>query len=115
MEKVIITTPEQLRELFRQELKIFAEELPPSQLIIEDRWLDIDELIEYLPGKPAKATLYGYVSKGEIPSHKSGKRLVFLKSEIDKWLKSKRRKTAEEIKEEAEKYLLGKRKTGGRR
>lgn len=76
-----------------------------------DRWFSIDELCEYLPGKPAKATIYGKVHLREIPHKKFGKRLAFLKSEIDSWLNSKGRKTVSEIEAEATSYL-GKRKGG---
>lgn len=51
-----------------------------------DKWLSLSELIEYLPSKPAPATVYGWVSKKTIPYHKCGKRLSFLKSEIDEWV-----------------------------
>lgn len=49
-------------------------------------WFDIDELCQYLPDKPAKSTVYSWVNKRLIPYHKNGKKLRFLKSEIDKWL-----------------------------
>lgn len=71
---------------------------PPVE---QNQWLSIDELCEYLPGKPAKATIYGKVHKREIPHKKEGKRLVFLKSDIDEWLNSKERKTISEIRLEA--------------
>ena len=54
----------------------------------EVQWLDIDALCEYLPDKPAKQTVYGWVCKKTIPFHKKGKKLQFLKSEIDRWLLS---------------------------
>lgn len=54
----------------------------------EVQWLDIDALCEYLPDKPAKQTVYGWVCKKIIPFHKKGKKLQFLKSEIDRWLLS---------------------------
>lgn len=46
-----------------------------------DRWLNIDELKAYLPDHPAKATIYGWVSRREIPYHKGGKKLRFLQSD----------------------------------
>ena len=76
-----------------------------------DRWYDLDELCAYLPDKPAKPTVYGWVNSRIIPNHKSGKKLRFLKSEIDNWLKSGRRKTRSEIEDEAGKYLS--KKKGG--
>jgi excisionase family DNA binding protein len=49
-------------------------------------WMNVDELCAYLPAKPAKQTVYGWVCSKFIPYHKKGKKLQFLKSEIDEWL-----------------------------
>ena len=70
-----------------------------------DRWFDLNELCEYLPDKPSKPTVYGWVSNREIPHHKGGKKLRFLKSEIDSWLMQGKRKTFAETASEADKYL----------
>jgi hypothetical protein len=70
-----------------------------------DRWFNLDELCEYLPDKPVKATVYGYVHSLSIPFHKTTKRLRFLKSEIDLWLKEGRKKTVKEIASEVDSYL----------
>ena len=40
----------------------------------EVQWMDIDTLCEYLPDKPAKQTVYGWVCKKIIPFHKKGKK-----------------------------------------
>lgn len=69
-----------------------------------DRWLNIDELKAYLPDHPAKATIYGWVSKREIPHHKGGKKLRFLQSEIDAWLSNGKRKSESELRDKANKY-----------
>lgn len=74
-----------------------------------DKWLNIDELKEYLPDHPAKATIYGWVSKREIPFHKGGKKLRFLQSDIDKWLSGGKRKSESELRDEANKYCETKR------
>lgn len=74
-----------------------------------DQWFDLNELCEYLPDKPAKGTAYGWVQKSLIPYHKKSKKLSFLKSEIDLWIKSGRRKTTAEISTEADNYLNPKR------
>jgi hypothetical protein len=66
-----------------------------------DRWFSLPELIEYLPEKPKVQTVYSWVSNALIPVNKKGKRLYFLKSEIDLWLKSGRRKTFAELQQEA--------------
>lgn len=74
-----------------------------------DRWLNIDELKAYLPDHPAKATIYGWVSKREIPFNKGGKKLRFLQSDIDKWLSCGKRKSESELKDEANNYCATKR------
>ena len=68
-------------------------------------WLNLNELCEYLPDKPAKATVYSWVHNSIIPYHKGGKKLRFLKAEINEWLKTGRRKTNAEIEKDAESYL----------
>lgn len=79
--------------------------LKPSNNQISDQWFDLNELINYLPDKPAKATVYSWVSSSLIPNHKGGKKLRFLKSEIDAWMKEGRRKTISETAAEADQYL----------
>ncbi len=76
----------------------------------DDRWLGLNELVQYDPAKRTKATWYGIVSRGEVPHHKNGKHLVFLKSEIDDWLRAGKRKSNAEIKLEAETYLSNNKK-----
>jgi predicted DNA-binding transcriptional regulator AlpA len=78
-------------------------ELPES-----DRWFNLQELCTYLPDKPARQTVYGWIGQKLIPYHKKGKKLQFLKSEIDNWLKTDKRKSLAEIQAEAEQYILAK-------
>lgn len=73
-----------------------------------DRWFNLQELCEYLPDRPAKQTVYGWIGQHTIPYHKKGKKLQFLKSEIDAWLKSDKRKTAAELHAEAIQYVNSK-------
>lgn len=70
-----------------------------------DQWFDLNELCQYHPDKPSKATVYGWVNAATIPVHKSAKKLRFLKSEIDAWLKQGRKKTFTEAANEADNYL----------
>lgn len=82
-----------------------------NQIIPEqaDQWFDIEGLRNYLPERPALATVYGWVSARKIPFVKKGKRVLFLKSDIDEYLKSGRKQTKEQEREalriEAEKHL----------
>lgn len=50
-------------------------------------------------------TLYGYTQRREIPFNKKGKKLIFLRSEILDWIKSGKKKSSEEIVNEANTYL----------
>lgn len=74
--------------------------------------MDITELSKYIPGNPALQTIYQWCSKGLIPYHKPAKRLYFVQSEIDNWLMSKRRKSADELMDEAKQYI---KKKGGKK
>ena len=58
-----------------------SPQIPPSEI-----WMNLKELREYLPSHPAEQTVYGWTSCHQIPFHKKGKRIMFLKSEIDEWL-----------------------------
>jgi len=73
-----------------------------------DQWFNLDDLCSYHPDHPAKPTVYGWICQRAIPYHKKGKKLMFLKSEIDTWLKNGRRKTAAEIHAEAIAYVNSK-------
>lgn len=75
-----------------------------------DGWMNIDELRAYLPDKPARPTIYGWVSQRIIPHHKGSKKLRFRKSEIDSWLASGKRQSNDEIEAAAQAYLTKNRK-----
>ncbi|WAC12974.1 helix-turn-helix domain-containing protein [Dyadobacter pollutisoli] len=45
-------------------------------------------------------TLYGKVCHREIPVSKKGKRLYFYKSELEEWIKSGKKKTMSELREQ---------------
>ena len=74
-----------------------------------DQWMNLKELCEYLPSHPAEQTVYGWTSCHQIPFHKRGKRIMFLKSEIDAWLHDGKRKSQKELAEEAAQFINTKR------
>lgn len=78
-----------------------------------DRWFCINELIEYLPGRPSKSTIYQKVSRREIPHYKNetSKNLSFLKSEIDDWIRSGKVKTNSELEADVDQVLATKKAT----
>ena len=57
----------------------------------EDRLMTLEELQKFLPEKPARQTVYGWVNNRIIPFEKHGKRLFFRKSRIDFWLSNGRK------------------------
>ena len=87
------------------EIKRMLLEKSNKQPAETDSWLDLNELCIYHPDKPSKPTVYSWVNAGTIPVHKGGKKLRFLKSEIDNWLRQGRKKTLAETANEAEIYL----------
>lgn len=111
MQAVTITqiTPPELETLIENSIKkvLNTQNEKPTET---DRWFDLTELCQYHPDKPTKPTVYGWVNAGLIPVHKGGKKLRFLKSEIDNWLRKGRKKTLAETATEAETYL---KKKGG--
>ena len=77
---------------------------------LPDCWFDLNELVTYDPEKRSKPTFYGYVHERAIPFHKRGKKITFLKSEIDAWLKQGRKQTNSEVETEAQQYLLNRKR-----
>lgn len=111
MENVILTqlsVPE-IRQLFRQELEsYFASNTVNSNQDEADQLLTIKQTAELL--SLSVPTIYGLVSRGEVPHSKKGKRLYFSKQELLEWVKAGRKKTNAEIAAAADDYLTNKRK-----
>lgn len=80
---------EQLSHIIQNAIRnVLSESSHLERSIDSDRWFDINELRNYLPDKPSKMTVYGWVHDRSIPFHKGAKKLRFLKSEIDSWLRN---------------------------
>ena len=71
----------------------------------ENERMDVTEAQKYIPGHPAVQTIYGWTSNNMIPYHKVGKRIYFLKSELDAWLSKDQHKSKDDLREEAEEYV----------
>jgi len=84
-------------------------EVTPTNRKEEDKRMDVTEAQEYIPGHPAVQTIYGWTSNNLIPYHKVGKRIYFLKSELDKWLHKESFKSDDDLMEEAKAYVNNKR------
>ena len=107
MQAVTITqiTAAELETLLENSIKKVLSTQQTEQPNETDRWFDLNELCVYHPDKPSKPTVYGWVNASTIPVHKGSKKLRFLKSEIDNWLRQGRKKTLAETASEAEQYL----------
>ena len=76
----------------------------------DDQRMDVTEAQKYIPGHPAVQTIYGWTSNNMIPYHKVGKRIYFVKSELDAWLSKEQHKSQEDLRKEAEEYVNNRRK-----
>jgi excisionase family DNA binding protein len=75
-----------------------------------EQLLTIQEAAEFL--NLTVPTMYGKVSKGELPVMKRSKRLYFSRIELLEYIKHGRKKTNAEIELEAKAYLLNNKKRG---
>lgn len=72
--------------------------------------MDVATARKYIPGHPAIQTIYGWTSSGNIPYHKIGKRIYFIKSELDEWLSHNQYKSYDNMRKEADEYVKSHRK-----
>ncbi|EHQ26553.1 helix-turn-helix domain-containing protein [Mucilaginibacter paludis] len=82
-----------------EQLLISQQEQSPEQ----EELMPITKAAEFLD--LAVPTVYSKVCRKEIPVNKRGKRLYFYRSELTEWIKSGRKKTADEIREDAVQHL----------
>lgn len=94
-----------------KDLKAFLLIMAESQIQADDP-KPIEE-IEKLTGY-TKNTIYGYCRENKIPHHKKNGRLFFFKSEIIDWIKEGKRKTIQEVEEDAD-LILSKKKNSTRK
>ena len=53
---------------------------------MEDRWLTVDDICKYL--SVTKDTVYKWIDYKDMPANKVGRKWMFQKSEVDRWVKS---------------------------
>lgn len=90
--------------------RLFLEKQEQPTTEPTEQLLTVQEAAEFL--KLAVPTIYSKVSRGELPTMKQGKRLYFSSTELMDFIKAGRKKTIIEIEQEAEAYLLSKKKGG---
>lgn len=102
---------QQFYMLSEEGIKVLAEQITenikkainPSNSSNEGVFMNIDETAKLI--NLSKFTIYSLVHQNNIPFHKKGKRLYFLKSEILDWLKSGKRQSKSELEMKADEYL----------
>lgn len=85
---------------------VIKNEKGPALILNAPEILNISEVAEYL--SMAKSSIYKMTSERSIPHFKTGKKLLFKRSELDEWIKQHRIKTRREIEIEADEYILRK-------
>src|SRR5438067_1951799 len=76
-----------------------------------DELLTVPDTAKFL--RLSVPTVYGLISKGELPVMKRSKRCYFSKVELINYLKQGRKKTLAETAAEADEYLINRKKKGG--
>ena len=100
-----------IKEIYNRLAKI--EKLLQEKQNNEVIYLDIDEASEFL--KMKKSYIYQLVFQRKIPFYKRSKKLLFKKSELVKWIDSKRVKTMEELADTVNMKRITKKTIKGRR
>jgi excisionase family DNA binding protein len=93
--------PEVVRQLFEkvERIEILLARLEPKE-DNENELLNVEEAAGFL--KVSVAALYTKVSRQEIPVNKPGKRLYFNRTDLKEWIRQGKRKTLNEIRQDAE-------------
>ncbi|MCF8307853.1 MAG: helix-turn-helix domain-containing protein [Bacteroidales bacterium] len=104
MELTIDKLPEAVSQLNEKLDRIEALiQKQPQPTEPEDKLLTVREAAEFM--SLAVPTIYSNVANGKLPSMKMGKKLYFSKKELLEYLKTTRRKTVDEMEQEAENHL----------
>ena len=100
--------------MLAEEIKALREEIRHNHAVPKaktDEMMDLKGLHDFHPEHPAAATIYKWVRNGQIPYYKTGKKLIFKRSEIEAWINEGRQMTDAEIEAEAIDYI-NRRRTG---
>ncbi|HUX59025.1 MAG TPA: helix-turn-helix domain-containing protein [Bacteroidales bacterium] len=85
------------------------EKMLSEQNLLKKEVLNFSEACQYLD--ISESHLYKLTSRKQVPHFcPQGKKLYFNRLELDKWLQTNRKNTAEEVDREATDYILNNRK-----
>lgn len=101
--KAVTNLQETVNDIKRLLLEKSSEPLPEA-----DELLTVQDTAKFL--SLSVPTIYGLISKGELPVMKRSKRCYFSKVELINYLKDGKRKTAAELETEADAYLSNRKK-----
>lgn len=101
---ILQLTSEQLGNLIQSSVREVLRTSKQSEASTQtnEKPLSISEVAEFL--NLSTSTIYGKVSRGELPFMKRGKRLYFSQVELKQYLKEGRKLTLDEIASEADSY-----------
>ena len=77
---------------------------------MSDRWMSVEEIAGYLG--VSKDTIYGWISKRDMPAHKGGRLWKFKSDEVDSWVRAGR--ASDESNDHADAKGRGRRATRGK-
>lgn len=110
--KLIVIEMSELSDIIENTVRrVISSTHPKPAVKPKTENLSIDDLVELTGYK--KNTLYRLVHDKKIPYHKplhGGRKLVFIRSEIEEWMKGKKSQTIDEFCTEMENKLLQKRR-----
>ena len=98
MSNIILTTPSELERIIAQAIEKALQFMKPTEQDNSDLYMGIEEASALV--SLSKNTVYGMVSRREIPHYKRGKKLYFLKEELQNWIGSEKVLSASEIKKQ---------------
>ena len=101
-------------EVTKEALEAFARtlavslslEVNPALSNSSQQILWIDDAAKFL--NLAKPTIYGLLSKGKLPHYKRGRKVYFLRSELEAWLMTGKQTTLSDESAKMESYLATK-------
>ena len=100
---------EQLNSLIQNAVRKVISETPQAEQAKDtDELLTVQDTAKFL--SLSVPTVYGLISKGELPVMKRSKRCYFSKVELINYLKQGRKKTLAETASEADQYLTKKKR-----
>ena len=96
MSKLIVIEQDELQQMIEATIRrVIKSEDPLKETASTTEHLTVKQAIVFLD--LAKQTIYGLTSRNEIPHYKRGKKLYFLKAELEKWMLENRRVARQKV------------------